>query len=57
MRTVSYVLPLRYLVTGVQDVMARGLPAASALPAIAVLLGFTVVLTAAAGRFFRWDEV
>ena len=57
MRTVSSVLPLRYLVTGVQDVMARGLPAASALPAIAVLLGFTVVLTAAAGRFFRWDEV
>ncbi len=57
MRSVSYVLPLRYLVTGVQDVMARGLPAASALPAIAVLLSFTVVLTAAAGRFFRWDEV
>ena len=57
MRSVSYVLPLRYLVTGVQDVMARGLPAASALPAIAVLLGFTVVLTAAAGRYFRWDQV
>lgn len=56
-RQASYVLPLRYLVTGVQDVMARGLGPASALPAIAVLLGFSAVLTVIAIRVFRWDEI
>ncbi|HUY46215.1 MAG TPA: ABC transporter permease [Streptosporangiaceae bacterium] len=57
MRDVSYVMPLRYLVTGTQNVMARGLGAASALPAIVVLLGFTAVLTVIAARAFRWDEI
>ena len=33
-KEVSYVMPLRYLVTGMQDVMARGVGPASALPAI-----------------------
>jgi ABC-2 type transport system permease protein len=56
-REVSYVLPLRYLVVGVQNVMARGLGPASALPAIAVLLGFSAVLTVIAIRVFRWDEI
>jgi ABC-2 type transport system permease protein len=54
---VSYVMPLRYLVVGVQNVMARGLGPASALPAIAILLGFTAVLTGIAVRVFRWDEI
>jgi ABC-2 type transport system permease protein len=56
-REVSYVLPLRYLVVGVQNVMARGLGPASALPAIGILLGFTAVLTVIAIRVFRWDEI
>jgi ABC-2 type transport system permease protein len=56
-REVSYVMPLRYLVTGMQNVMARGLGPASALPAIAILLGFTAVVTLIAVRLFQWDEI
>jgi ABC-2 type transport system permease protein len=41
----------------VQNVMARGLGPASALPAIAILLGFTAVATLIAVRVFRWDEI
>jgi ABC-2 type transport system permease protein len=37
--------------------MARGESAASALPAVAILLGLTAVLTLAAVRVFRWDTV
>jgi ABC-2 type transport system permease protein len=54
---VSYVMPLRYLVTGTQDAMARGEgPGAAVLP-IAVLLGIAAVLTLVAVRLFRWDEI
>jgi len=54
---VSYAMPLRYLVTGVQDVMARGEgPSAAVLP-IVVLLGIAAVLTLVAVRLFRWDEI
>jgi ABC-2 type transport system permease protein len=54
---VSYVMPLRYLVTGVQDVMARGDgPSAAVLP-IVILLGIAAVLTLVAVRLFRWDEI
>jgi ABC-2 type transport system permease protein len=56
-RDVSYAMPLRYLVTGMQDVMARGEGPAAALPAIGILLGLTAVLTIAAVRLFRWDAV
>jgi ABC-2 type transport system permease protein len=56
-RDVSYAMPLRYLVTGMQNVMARGLGPVSALPAIGILLGLTAVLTIAAVRLFRWDAV
>lgn len=56
-REVSYAMPLRYLVTGMQDVMARGEGPAAALPAIGILLGLTAVLTLAAVRVFRWDDV
>jgi ABC-2 type transport system permease protein len=55
--TVSYAMPLRYLVTGMQDVMARGEGPASALPAIGILLGISAVLTAISVRVFRWDTV
>lgn len=57
LRGVSYVMPLRYVVTGMQDVMARGLGPASALPAIGALLGFAAVLTLISVRVFRWDEI
>jgi ABC-2 type transport system permease protein len=57
LRQVSYAMPLRYLVTGMQDVMARGEGVAAALPGIAVMLGITVVFTAVAVRVFRWDDI
>jgi ABC-2 type transport system permease protein len=56
-RDVSYVMPLRYLVNGMLNVMARGEGVASALPAIGILLAFTAVLTAISVRTFRWDEI
>jgi ABC-2 type transport system permease protein len=56
-KEVSYALPLRYLVTAMQDVMARGEGPASALPAIGILLGLAAVFTAIAVRVFRWDAV
>ncbi|HSS90393.1 MAG TPA: ABC transporter permease [Streptosporangiaceae bacterium] len=54
---VSYFMPLRYLVVGMQNVMARGDGPASALPAMGLLLGFAAVLTVIAVRVFRWDEI
>jgi ABC-2 type transport system permease protein len=57
LREVSYAIPLRYLVTGMQNVMARDLPASSALPAIGILFAFAAVLTLIAVRVFRWDEI
>jgi ABC-2 type transport system permease protein len=56
-RDVSYAMPLRYLVTGMQDVMARGESASAALPPIAILLALTLVLTLVSVRVFRWDEI
>lgn len=56
-RDVSYAMPLRYLVTGMQDVMARGLGPSSALLPLGILLGFSAVLIAIAVKVFRWDEV
>ena len=54
---VSYAMPLRYLVTGMQDVMARGDGPVAALPAIGLLLALTAVLSLIAVRVFRWDEI
>ncbi len=56
-REVSYAIPLRYLVTGMQDVMARGEGPAAALPAIGLLLALTAVLCLISVRVFRWDEI
>jgi ABC-2 type transport system permease protein len=50
-------MPLRYLVTGMQNVMARGEGPISALPAIGILLAITVVLTVIAIRAFQWDDI
>ncbi len=57
LKDVSYAMPLRYLVTGMQDVMARGEGVASALPAIGILLGLAAVFTIISVRAFRWDAV
>src|SRR5262249_53731030 len=56
-KEVSYVMPLRYLVTGMQNVMARGLGPVSALPAISILLAITVAPTLSSVRVFRWDDL
>ncbi len=50
-------MPLRYLVVGMRNVMARGDGPASALPAIALLLGIAAVLTIISARVFRWDQI
>jgi ABC-2 type transport system permease protein len=56
-RDASYVMPLRYLVTGMQDVMARGEGPAAALPGIGILLGIALLFTLTAVRVFRWDDI
>ncbi|NUS73050.1 MAG: ABC transporter permease [Corynebacteriales bacterium] len=57
LQTVSTILPLTHLVTGMQDVMVRGeRPSAIVLPLV-ILLGFTALMTFIASRVFRWDDV
>jgi ABC-2 type transport system permease protein len=56
-RDVSYAIPLRYLVTGTQNVLARGEGPAAALPAIGILLGLAAVATLISVRVFRWDDI
>jgi ABC-2 type transport system permease protein len=56
-RDASYAVPLSYLVNGMQDVMARGEGPAAALPAIGILLGFSLVVSAIAVGVFRWDDI
>ena len=53
--TVSRLLPLRYLNEGMLDVMVRGEGPSAVLVPMGVLLAFAAVVTAIAGRFFRWD--
>ncbi|MEV0270288.1 ABC transporter permease [Hamadaea sp. NPDC050747] len=57
LKTVSNFLPLKHLVTSMQDVMVRGQSPSVTLPAIGILLGFTVVVTGAAALLFKWDDV
>ncbi|MCP2322605.1 ABC-2 type transport system permease protein [Hamadaea flava] len=57
LKTVSNLLPLKHLVTSMQDVMVRGQSPSVTLPAIGILLGFTVVVTGAAALLFKWDDV
>jgi ABC-2 type transport system permease protein len=56
-RDASYAMPLRYLVDGMQDVMARGEGPSAALPTIGILLGFTLIVSLISVRVFRWDDV
>jgi len=57
LQTASKVLPLRYLVDAMRDVMVRGRDAASVLPTVGGLLLFALVVSVIAGRLFRWDDV
>ena len=56
LQTVAEILPLRHLNVGMMNVMARSAGVAGVLPHLAVLLAFTVVVTALASRLFRWND-
>jgi ABC-2 type transport system permease protein len=56
LRTISNVVPLKHLVKAMQAVMVRGEGPASVLPALGILVAFTVVVSAVAVRLFRWDD-
>jgi ABC-2 type transport system permease protein len=56
LRTVSVFLPLSHLNNGMLGVLARGTSPVGALPELAALLGFAVVIAALALFFFRWDD-
>jgi ABC-2 type transport system permease protein len=52
----TLVVPTRWAIAGLDDVTWRGLDAAAALPAIAVLLGFALLFTVAAVWRFRREQ-
>lgn len=54
-RSLSNLLPLKHLNTGMLDTMVRGQGPSSALMPIVILLGFAIVLAAISARLFRWD--
>jgi ABC-2 type transport system permease protein len=56
LRTVSKVLPLRWMNDGMLDVLGRGKGASAILAPSAVLIAFTVVLGLIATRVFRWED-
>jgi hypothetical protein len=37
--------------------MVRGEPPSAVLPALGILAGFTIVVSAVAVRLFRWDDI
>ena len=57
LQKMAQLLPMRHMVTAMQDVMVRGKGPQSVLPEIGLLLGFAVVVSALAARLFRWDDV
>lgn len=54
-RSLSNLLPLKHLNTGMLDVMVRGEGPGSALVPLGVLAAFAIVVTALAARLFRWE--
>ena len=56
LQTISWVFPLRHLSDALLDVFVRDAGIADVLPTLGVLLGFAVVLSAIASRFFTWDD-
>jgi ABC-2 type transport system permease protein len=57
LQTISKLMPLRYLVDALRDVMVRGREWYTVLPVVGVLFGFAIVVSAFASRLFRWDAV
>jgi len=57
LQSLSNLLPMKHLVSSMQDVMVRGEGPASTLPAIGILLGFTVVVTGISALLFKWDDI
>lgn len=55
LQTVSNLLPLKHLNDGMLATMVRGEGPSAAVVPILILLGFTVVLTAASAKAFRWE--
>ena len=56
MQTLSQVLPMGHLNSGMSAVLVRGQGAEAIGAPIAVLLGFTLVIGAIAARVFRWES-
>jgi ABC-2 type transport system permease protein len=56
LQTVSQVLPLRHMNDAMVDVLARGQGLGQMAAPCGILLGFALVVTAVATRFFRWDD-
>ena len=52
---VSQAMPLRHMNDAMVGVLARGQGAGSIVTPMAILLGFALVVTVIATRFFRWD--
>ncbi|KPI05025.1 hypothetical protein OK074_4487 [Actinobacteria bacterium OK074] len=55
-RAVSYLMPLRYLVTGSEEVLSRGGGLVDVLPTMGGMLAFTAVVTGLTLRFFKWND-
>ncbi|MGC9668922.1 ABC transporter permease [Planosporangium sp. 12N6] len=57
LQAIAEVLPLRHLNQAMLDVMVRGKGPAAVLPELGILAGFAIVVSLAAARLFRWDDV
>ena len=55
LRTVSHLLPLRWLNEGMLDVMVRGEAWTAALVPMGILAAFALVVTGLAAKLFRWE--
>ncbi len=53
---ISWALPMRHLNSALLDVLVRNETVGSIVVPMSVLLGFTVVFTAIASRFFSWED-
>ncbi len=56
LQRISWLLPMRHLNAALLDVLVRNESPIAVLAPIGVLLGFAVVITAIAGRFFSWED-
>ncbi|MDI1463014.1 ABC transporter permease [Catellatospora sp. KI3] len=56
LQQISDLLPLKHLVSSMQDVMVRGEGFTATLPAIGILAGFSIVVSGIAALLFKWDD-